>query len=104
MTKDELVRALKEQYSKEIRKQLVHSLNETEAEGEKGKSYQLMNQIFSYVLAQLGWTMANSTKEWDTRPLEVMQDVFPKIKKTKWFKEQALLAQNSIDVEMGEIN
>jgi len=52
----------------------------------------------------LGWTMANSTKEWDTRPLEVMQDVFPKIKKTKWFKEQALLAQNSIDVEMGEIN
>lgn len=103
MIKEEIVETLKAQYNKEIRKQLVYSLNETETEGETGKSYRLMNQIFSYILAQMGWTMASSTKEWDTRPLEVMQEVFPKIKKTKWFKDQVLLSQKSIDVEMREI-
>lgn len=98
-----LVDTLKTHYSKSVRKQLVDSLNETESEGEQSKSYQLMNQIFSYILAQLGWTMASSTEEWDSRPLEVMEAVFPKIRKTKWFREQELHAKKSIDVEMGEI-
>jgi hypothetical protein len=103
MNKQEIIDTLKAQYSKDLRKQLVQSLRDAEQNGDADKQNKLMNQIFSYVLAQLGWTMASNVKEWDDRPLEVMQEVFPKINKTKWYKEQKLLAEKSIDVQMGEI-
>ncbi len=103
MNKQEIIDTLKAQYSKDLRKQLVQSLRDAEQNGDADKQNKLMNQIFSYVLAQLGWTMASNIKEWDDRPLEVMQEVFPKINKTKWYKEQKLLAEKSIDVQMGEI-
>jgi len=103
MNKQEIIDTLKAQYSKDLRKQLVQSLRDAEQNGDTTQQYKLMNQIFSCVLAQLGWTMASNVKEWDDRPLEVMQEVFPKINKTKWYKEQKLLAEKSIDVQMGEI-
>ena len=103
MNKQEIIDTLKAQYSKELRKQLVQSLRDAEQSEDDDRQNKLMNQIFSYVLAQLGWTMASNIKEWDNRPLEVMQEVFPKIDKTKWYKEQKLLAEQNIDVQMGEI-
>ena len=103
MNKQEIIDTLKAQYSKDLRKQLVQSLRDAEQNGDADKQNKLMNQIFSYVLAQLGWTMASNIKEWDDRPLEVMKEVFPKINKTKWYKAQKLLAEQSIDVQMGEI-
>ena len=103
MNKQEIIDTLKAQYNKDLRKQLVQSLRDAEQNGDADKQNKLMNQIFSYVLAQLGWTMASNVKEWDDRPLQVMQEVFPKINKTKWYKEQKLLAEKSIDVQMGEI-
>ena len=103
MNKQEIIDTLKAQYSKDLRKQLVQSLRDAEQSGDDDRQNKLMNQIFSYVLAQLGWTMASNVKEWDDRPLEVMKEVFPKINKTKWYKEQKLLAEKSIDVQMGEI-
>ena len=103
MNKQEIIDTLKAQYSKELRKQLVQSLRDAEQNGDADKQTKLMNQIFSYVLAQLGWTMVSNVKEWDDRPLEVMKEVFPKINKTKWYKEQKLLAEQSIDVQIGEI-
>lgn len=103
MDEKELISVLKAQYTKDIRKRLVASLRDAEQAGDADQQTKLMNQIFSYVLAQLGWTMASNVKEWDDRPLEVMKEVFPKINKTKWYKEQKLLAEKSIDVEMGEI-
>lgn len=103
MDETELINVLKAQYTKALRKQLVQSLLDAEESGDAEQQNKLVNQIFSYVLAQLGWTMASNVKEWDDRPLEVMKEVFPRIKKTKWYKEQKLLAEKSIDVEMGEI-
>ena len=103
MDEIELIGVLKAQYSKELRKQLVQSLRDAEQSGDAEQQNKLMNQVFSYVLAQLGWTMASNVKEWDDRPLKVMQEVFPKINKTKWYKEQKLLAEKSIDVQMGKI-
>ena len=103
MDETELIGVLKAQYSKDLRKQLVQSLLDAEQSGNAEQQNKLMNQIFSYVLAQLGWTMASNVKEWDDRPLKVMQEVFPKINKTKWYKEQKLLAEKNIDVETGEI-
>ncbi len=103
MNKQELIDTLKAQYNKELRKQLVDSLLEAEDNDETEKQYKLMNQVFSYVLSQLGWSMADNTQSWDNTPLDVMTEVFPKIKKTKWFKEQHITTKKSIDVVMDKL-
>ena len=100
MTRQEIIETLKAQYNREIRKQLVKSLLEAEKENDTEQQYKLINQIFSYVLAQLNWTMSKDTEEWDTTPLEVMHEVFPKIVATAWYQEQQLLAKKHIDVKM----
>ena len=98
--KNDLIETLKAQYNRDIRKQLVKSLLEAEKENDTEQQYKLINQIFSYVLAQLNWTMPKDTEEWDTTPLEVMHEVFPKIVATDWYREQQLLAKKHIDVKM----
>ena len=100
MTKEEIIETLKTQYSRDIRKQLVKSLLEAEKNEDTLKQYTLMNQVFSYVLAQLGWDMPTGTEDWDPTPLEVMHEVFPKIMASKWYQEQQLLAKQHIDVMM----
>jgi len=102
MNKEEIIETLKSQYSRDIRKQLVKSLLEAEKEEEALKQYTLMNQIFSYVLAQLDWSMPSGTEEWDSTPLEVMHEVFPKIMASKWYQEQQLMAKQPIDVMMDQ--
>ena len=100
MTKEEIIETLKTQYSRDIRKQLVKSLLEAEKNEDTLKQYTLMNQVFSYVLAQLGWDMPTGTEDWDPTPLEVMHEVFPKIMASKWYQEQQLLAKQHINVMM----
>ena len=99
MNKNEIIETLKSQYNRDLRKQIVRSLLEAEKEDDTLKQYKLMNQIFSYVLSQLGWEMAKSTEQWDTTPLEVMDEVFPKISTSKWYKEQQLFTKKHIAVD-----
>jgi len=100
MNKQEIIETLKSQYSRDIRKQLIKSLLEAEKEEETVTQYTLMNQIFSYVLAQLDWSMPRGTEDWDPTPLEVMHEVFPKIMASKWYQDQQLMAKQHIDVMM----
>ena len=102
MDETELISILKAQYSRDIRKQIVKSLLEAEKEEDTLKQYTLMNQIFSYVLAQLNWSMPNGTESWDPTPLKVMHEVFPKIMASKWYQEQQLMAKQHIDVMMDQ--
>jgi hypothetical protein len=101
MNKNEIIETLKSQYNRDLRKQLVRTLLDAEKENNTDKQYKLMNQIFSYVLSQLGWTMAANTENWDPTPLEVMDEVFPKITTSKWFMEQKLITKKHIDLKMG---
>lgn len=103
MKKQEIIDTLKSQYNRDIRKQLVRTLIDAEKENDTLSSYKLINQIFSYVLAELGWSMADNTKNWDNSPLEIMKEVFPRITDTQWFKEQQLLTDRSINVQMDDI-
>jgi len=102
MTKEEIIETLKAQYSRDVRKQLVKSLLEAEKNDDTLKQYTLMNQIFSHVLAQLNWSMPRGTEEWDSTPLEVMHEVFPKIMASKWYQEQQLMTKQPIDVMMDQ--
>jgi uncharacterized protein (UPF0297 family) len=100
MDKQEIIETLKSQYNRDLRKQIVRSLLDAEKEKDTDKQYKLINQIFSYVLAELGWTMAKNTQNWDSTPLEVMTEVFPKIKTSEWYKEQHITVDENIDVLM----
>ena len=57
-----------------------------------------MNQIFSYVLGQLGWSLAENSQAWDNSPLDILQDAFPQIEATQWYKGLELNVQKSIDL------
>lgn len=102
MTKEEIIEVLKNNYSRDLRKQMVASiLNSEKDSNEEGikSSYKLMNQIFSYVLGELNWNIAQSTNDWDYTPLSVINESFPKIETTKWFQEQQLHVEKSIKLE-----
>ena len=66
------------------------------------QSYNLMNQIFSYVLKSCNWSISENSKNWDNSPLEIMETVFPKLETTQWYKEQALTTRKEIDVKMDQ--
>jgi DNA-binding ferritin-like protein len=97
--KQEIIETLKNSYTRDIRKQVVKTLL-TEEKGQQTSHYKIINQIFSYVLSELGWNMPKSTQEWDSTPLDIMEEVFPQIEKTKWFQEQILLTKKNIEVAM----
>jgi len=97
MKKTEIIETLKTHYNRDLRKGVVKTLLKEEKETDK-PNYQLINQIFSYVLKELGWSMAENSKEWDNTPLDIMQETFPHIESTKWYDEQVLTAKKMIDV------
>jgi len=101
MKKQEIIKTLKESYSRELRKQLVKRIQADEKENIL-PNYKIVNQIFSYILAELDWTIPQSTQKWDSIPLDIMEEVFPQIEKTNWHKEQLLIAKKNINIEIRE--
>ncbi len=106
MMEKEIIEALKKHYSRDLRKQIVKSMLKSEKSNDKAmqeSSYRVINQIFSYIISELGWSISENTDGWDETPLKIIRDTFPKIDTTKWFKEQQLNVKNSIDLK-GDIN
>lgn len=95
MEKTEIIETLKTHYNRDLRKQVVKTLLSDEKETDR-PNYQLINQIFSYVQKELGWKMDANSKEWDYTPLDIMEEVFPKIESTKWYDAQVLSAKKMI--------
>ena len=105
MNREEIIKILKDTYSREVRKGLVRSLLEkekTENELEIKQQYTLINQIFSYVLQQTGWKMGENSSAWDASPLKIMHDVFPKLSTSKWYSEQLLNTKQNVEVQVQE--
>jgi hypothetical protein len=105
MTHQEIIESIKSQYNRDLRKQLVKSILENEkandAQSLKG-GYNIMNQIFSYVLNQLGWNIAENAEKWDESPLEIMKEAFPKLETTQWFQQLQLQVKKSIEVQIAQ--
>lgn len=105
MQKEEIITTLKMQYSRDLRKQLVKTIlnNEKDQDNEAVKQqYNLMNQIFSYVLKECNWSMSQNSENWDNSPLDIMVEVFPKLETTQWYKEQDIDIKKNIDVVIGQ--
>ena len=101
MTPEEIIELLKKQYPRELRKQLIKTIliDEKDSNEEDTKAMKMINQIFSFVLSQMSWKMADNSTKWDSTPLHVMSEVFPKIETTKWHKQRELQIDKSIDVQ-----
>ncbi|MEA3419683.1 MAG: hypothetical protein U9Q90_09840 [Campylobacterota bacterium] len=99
MKKTEIIETLKDNYDRDLRKQVVKSILASEKES-KSPDYKIINQIFSYILKELNWNIADNTKDWDNTPLDIMEEAFPKLESTKWFEEQILTAKKIIELEM----
>ncbi len=105
MKKNEIIDELKAQYPRDLRKQLIKTILTNEKDQDKTavkQSYNLMNQIFSYVLQECNWSMSQNSENWDNSPLEIMEAVFPKLVTTQWYKEQAIAVKKNIDVVIGQ--
>ena len=99
MIKEEIIQALKDNYDRDLRKQVVKTMLANENKKDKS-DYKVIDQIFSYVLKELNWKMPENPKEWDYTPLDIMEKSFPKIENTKWFEVQILIAKKLIEMEM----
>lgn len=97
MLKENLIETLKTHYNRDMRKRLVKKLKEEEKE--EKPNYLIINQIFSYVLKELNWNMADNAKNWDNTPLDIMKQTFPQIEQTKWYTEQKLTTKKEIAVQ-----
>lgn len=99
MKKTEIIETLKDNYNRDLRKQVVKTILASEKES-KNPDYKIINQIFSYVLKELNWNIVDNNKEWDSTPLDIMEEAFPKLESSKWFEEQILTAKKMIELEM----
>jgi hypothetical protein len=102
MQNEQIIETLKDSYNRDIRKQLVKSLIKHEKDNDEEaieSSYKIVDQIFSYVLSELGWTLSSDSNSWDDKPLQIMLEVFPNIDKTKWFEDKLLQVKSSVSLK-----
>lgn len=93
MNKEALINQIKSTYSREVRKNLIKSIIESEKSDNTqivDKQYKIINQIFSYVIKESSWKIASNSNNIDTTPLDIMVDSFPKIANTKWYQEKII--------------
>lgn len=102
MENQQIIDAIKDQYTRDIRKQLVESILRSEKEKDQeaiDSSYKIINQIFSYVISELGWTFSIDSQSWNDTPLKIMLEVFPNIDKTEWFDSQLLQVKKTVELK-----
>ena len=107
MNQDKIIEQLKKHYPRDIRKQLIKSLLENEKSKDHlriEEQHKIIKQIFTYVLQESNWRMGENSENWDNRPLEIMNQVFPKINQTQWYKDQNISTKSTLDIKIGVEN
>lgn len=102
MNKQQIVKELKSNYPRDIRKQLIKTIMHNEKNNDKAidQQYHLLDQIFSYVLKVSDWSIADNLEGWNQSPLRIMTEVFPQLESTQWYREKTLSASGNIDIIM----
>jgi len=93
LSKEALINQIKSTYSREVRKNLIKSIIESEKSDNTqivDKQYKIINQIFSYIIKESSWKIASNSNNIDTTPLDIMVASFPKIANTKWYQEKII--------------
>jgi hypothetical protein len=95
--KTEIIQTIKTNYNRDLRKQVVKTIQEEEKKDTE-PNYDVINQILSYIIKELDWKAVKDTQSWDHTPLDIVEETFPKIKTTIWFKIQVDTIKQMIDI------
>ena len=101
MDNEQLIDELRSHYSRDLRKQLVKTVLANEKSDDQSAAkpqYDLLDQIFSYVLKSSDWDIPDNLQGWNQSPLQIMGKVFPKLESTRWYREKRLAVSRNIDV------
>ncbi len=93
------IQFIKENYPDDVRADLIVSLQTLEnivktqsktiqaieAQVKVDNLHKIIDQIFSVILKNLNWNIANTTNNWDYRPINIMKKTFPNIEHTNWY-------------------
>lgn len=99
MEKTEIIETLKSNYNRDLRKQVVKTILSQEKESGT-PNYQVINQIFTYVIKELNWKIEENIQDWDYTPLDIMEEAFPKLESTKWYGEQLIALKKIMEGEI----
>jgi len=91
VSQEDIINTIKATYSREVRKNLIKAIIQSEKSKDSqmmDKQYKIINQIFSYVIKESNWKISQNSNTLDTKPLEIMLEVFPKLSSTKWYEGQ----------------
>ncbi len=104
MTNEAIIDAIKAKYDRNQRKELIKTIQKLEKSKDYAKlqgGYQLLHQIFAYILRELGWELHDRTLAWNKDPLEILTQSLPQIEETQWFMGLAMSIQAHIDGKEG---
>jgi hypothetical protein len=100
MSNQEIIDAIKTKYDRNTRKDLIKNIQKLE----KAKDYthlqggyQILHQIFAYILKELKWDIQDRTLPWNQNPIEILEGSFPQIEQTQWYAGLRMSIQAHID-------
>jgi len=104
MSQQEIVDAIKTKYDRNTRKDLIKNIQKFEKaknyEALQG-GYQILQQLFAYILKELKWDISDRNLAWNEAPLEILTQSFPQIEQTQWFAGLTMSIQAHMDGKEG---
>ena len=104
MNNEAIIDAIKAKYDRNTRKDLIKNIQKFE----KAKNhqalqggYQILHQIFGYILKELAWDINDRSLAWNQEPLVILQSSLPQIEQTQWFAGLLMSIQAHIDGKEG---
>jgi len=104
MNNQEIIDAIKAKYDRNIRKGLIKNvlaLEEAKDYANLQGGYQILHQLFSYILKELHWDINDRSLAWNKAPIDILHETLPQIEKTQWYAGLRISIQAHIDGKEG---
>jgi|GEM_PF-673738 len=104
MSNQAIIDAIKAKYDRNTRKDLIKNIQKFEkAQTHQALQggYQILHQIFAYILKELNWDISDRSLAWNKDPIEILESSFPQIENTQWFAGLVMSIQAHMDGKEG---
>jgi len=104
VTNEAIIDTIKAKYDRNSRKELIKKIQKLEKAKDYPNlqgGYQILHQIFVYILKELNWDISNRTLEWNKAPIEILEASLPQIEQTQWYAGLRMSIQAHMDGKEG---
>lgn len=104
MTNEAIIDTIKAKYDRNTRKDLIKNIQKFEKAKDYQNlqgGYQILHQLFAYILKELKWDIKDRSLEWDKAPIEILEASLPQIEQTQWYAGLRMSIQAHIDGKEG---